>query len=100
MAIVTKRRRVEIIAFERKRVVLQPVPMLCPVCCLSSEMLTVQQAGALAQVKPESIRRWLAHGKAHGVKTPGGQHRICKNSLFHSAANLESSMYMNGEDHD
>jgi excisionase family DNA binding protein len=74
--------------------------MLCPVCYLSSEMLTVQQAGALVQVKPESIRRWLAQGKAHGVKTPGGHYRICKNSLFHSAANLESLMYLNGEDHD
>jgi hypothetical protein len=100
MAIVTKKRRVEIIAFERKRVVLQPVPMFCPVCHLSSEMLTVPQAGALAQVKAESVRRWLAQGKAHGVKTPGGHYRICKNSLFHSAANPESLMYMNREDHD
>jgi hypothetical protein len=35
-------------------------------------MLTIQQAGTLAQVEDESIRRWLAQGKAHGVKTSSG----------------------------
>ena len=76
------KRRVEIIAFERERVVRRPLSTPCPVCLLSSELLTARQAGALAQVRPESIYRWLAQGKAHGVRTPGGQYRICRHSLF------------------
>lgn len=76
------RRRVEIIAFERERIVSRPVATLCPVCHLDSELLTTRQAGAIAQVKSQSIYRWLALGKAHGVKTSGGQYRVCKSSLF------------------
>jgi hypothetical protein len=45
-------------------------------------MLTVRQAGVLAQVRAASIRRWLTRGQAHGVRTSGGHHRICSNSLF------------------
>ncbi|MFL6213879.1 MAG: hypothetical protein ACJ74J_08280 [Blastocatellia bacterium] len=77
-----KRRRVEIIAFERERIVSRPLTMLCPVCNLNSELLTTRQAGAIAQVKSQSIYRWLALGKAHGVRTSGGQYRVCRNSLF------------------
>ncbi|MFL6277130.1 MAG: hypothetical protein ACJ74G_18255 [Blastocatellia bacterium] len=76
------KRRVEIIAFERQRVVMRPVSVTCPVCQLNTELLTTQQAGRLFQVKANSIRRWLVHGKAHGIRTPGGQHRVCKESLF------------------
>jgi hypothetical protein len=54
-------------------------------------MLTVHQAGALAQVGAESISRWLSEGKAHGVKTPDGQDRVCKYSLFRPAADPGSS---------
>jgi hypothetical protein len=45
-------------------------------------MMTTRQAGALAQIKAQSVRRWLARGQAHGVRTSGGQHRVCRNSLF------------------
>jgi hypothetical protein len=76
------KRRVEIIAFERQRMVIRPALMNCPVCRINTELLTTRQAGALAQVKAQSIRRWIASGKAHGVKTPGGHHRICSSSLF------------------
>ena len=54
----------------------------CPICRINTEMVTTRQAGLLFQVKPTSIRRWIAQGTAHGVKTPGGQHRVCKESLF------------------
>ena len=78
-----KRRRVEIVAFEQERIVIRrPLSVRCPVCQLSSEMLTVRQAGALAQVKARSIRRWLMRGQAHGVRTCGGHFRVCRNSLF------------------
>jgi hypothetical protein len=76
------KRRVEIVAFERRRVIRQPVAIACPVCLSDTVMLTTRQAGALAQVGTQSVRRWLAAGRAHGVKTAGGQHRICRNSLF------------------
>jgi hypothetical protein len=76
------KRRIEVVAFERQRLIRKPLPMLCPFCHTSSEFLTARQAGALAQVTPKSIYRWLASGKAHGVKTAGGGQRICRQSLF------------------
>jgi excisionase family DNA binding protein len=76
------KRRIEIIAFERERIIKKPAQMLCPICHLSSEFLTVRQASALTQVTRKSIYRWLASGKAHGVKTAGGGQRICRHSLF------------------
>lgn len=82
MAMMTKR-RIEVVAFERERIVRRVVPIYCTVCQLNTELLTTRQAGMFVQVKPQSIYRWLAQGKAHGVKTPGGQYRICKYSLFH-----------------
>lgn len=77
------KRKIEIVAFERERIVRRAVPIYCTVCQLNTELLTTRQAGAIAQVRPPSIYRWLAQGKAHGVRTSGGQYRICKNSLFH-----------------
>ena len=76
------KRRVEIIAFERQRVVMRPVSVTCPVCQLNTELLTTRQAGMIFQVKATSIRRWLEQGQAHGIRTPGGQHRVCRKSLF------------------
>jgi excisionase family DNA binding protein len=56
--------------------------MPCPVCRCAGEWLTVAQAAALVQVKTRSIRRWLVEGKAHGLRTAGGQRRVCRHSLF------------------
>jgi hypothetical protein len=77
-----KRRRVEIIAFERERIVRQPGFVHCPICGISTEMLTTRQAARLTQTRPQSIRRWLARGQAHGLRTVGGAHRVCRDSLF------------------
>ena len=95
MVAMIKRRRIEILAFERERVVARPVLMVCPVCHLSGELLTPRQAGALAQVMPTSIRRWLRQGKAHGVRTAGGGYRVCRHSLFRPSqhSNLEGVAY-------
>jgi hypothetical protein len=76
------KRRIEIIAFERERVTIRPASLTCPVCLVNTEVLTTRQAGTILQVKANSIRRWLVQGKAHGFRTPGGQHRVCKRSLF------------------
>lgn len=78
----TIRKRIEIIAIERERVVVRAAMTACPVCRFDTELLTTEQAGALAKVKAQSIRRWLAQGKAHGVRTVGGHYLICRNSLF------------------
>jgi excisionase family DNA binding protein len=77
------KRRIEILAFERERIVQYSAAtrLPCPICS-HSDWLTTAQAAALARVKTQSIYRWLAAGKAHGVRTPGGQHRVCRNSLF------------------
>ncbi|MBI3653509.1 MAG: hypothetical protein HY231_20965 [Acidobacteria bacterium] len=76
------KRRLEIVAFERERITASPAQMPCPVCQQRGEFLTPEQAGALAQVKAQTIYRWLAQGKSHGVRTAGGGHRVCRNSLF------------------
>ena len=76
------KRRIEIQAFERERIVRRTVAVRCPVCLRESEMLTAKQAAMLLQVSTKSIYRWLAEEKAHGVRTPGGCHRICRESLF------------------
>ena len=76
------KRRIEIIAIEQTRIIGGNGQSFCPICQQFADLLTTTQAAAIAQVKTESIRRWLVSGKAHGTKTVGGQHRICRNSLF------------------
>ncbi len=71
--------------FERERVAGRPVAMRCRVCQLDAEWLTTAQAARLAQVKDSTVRHWLATGKAHGIRTAGGRHRVCRNSLFAAA---------------
>lgn len=78
---VMAKKKVEIVTFERQRIIARPA-LVCPVCGLASELLTPRQAAAIIQIKPRSIYRWLAEGKAHGIRTPGGQYRVCRNSLF------------------
>jgi hypothetical protein len=79
------RRRIEIVAFERERILSHSVVTHCPVCRSHSELLTLDQAAALAQVEVRSILDWLAGGKMHGPTTPNGQQRVCKNSLLRFA---------------
>jgi excisionase family DNA binding protein len=75
-------RRIQLVAFEKTRVVRRSVIANCPICFSSDGFVTSAQAAALLQVGEPSIRRWLSQGKAHGFKTPGGQYRICRKSLF------------------
>jgi excisionase family DNA binding protein len=93
--VATIRKRIEIIAIERERVVVRAAMTACPVCRFDTELLTTEQAGALAKVKAQSIRRWLAQGKAHGVRTVGGHYLICRNSLF-VVVGFSSSTATNG----
>jgi hypothetical protein len=69
--------------------------MTCPVCQTSTEFLTTRQAGTLFQVRATSIRRWIVQGKAHGIRTPGGQHRVCKNSLWINQLDSTTSLRQN-----
>jgi hypothetical protein len=76
------RRRIEITAFERERIVSHGILTHCPICRAHSELLTPAQAAALAQTDVQSIRGWLAGGRMHGATTPDGDARICRNSLL------------------
>ena len=76
------RRRIEITAFEQERIVSHAVLTHCPVCHSHSELLTLAQAAALAQVELHHIDRWLADGRMHSATTPDGDHRVCRNSLL------------------
>lgn len=79
-----KRRRVEIVSFERERFVLSSGSMPCPICHTPTELLTIEQAGALVQLGSPEIADWLLNGLAHGIETVGGQWRVCRDSLFKS----------------
>jgi excisionase family DNA binding protein len=82
------RRRIQIQAFERTRLIRHTAVVGCPFCFSTEGLLTSAQAARLLQVGEPSIRRWLAQGKAHGFKTPGGQYRICRSSLFQNEQSL------------
>lgn len=76
------RRRIEITAFEHERILVHGILTHCPVCRAHSELLTLSQAAALAQVELQRIDSWLADGRMHSAATPDGEHRICRNSLL------------------
>ena len=76
------KRKIEIIAIEQTRIVGGNGQTYCSFCKEFAEFLTTVQAARVARIKTESIRRWVSSGKAHGIKTIGGQHRVCCNSLF------------------
>jgi excisionase family DNA binding protein len=38
--------------------------------------LTVSQAAAELAVHPATIRRWIADGRLHAIRLPGGTYRI------------------------
>jgi len=76
----TKRRRIEIVASER--ITVRFGSLVCPVCLTDTQLLTIDQSTELLQVQAQSIHEWLNNGSVHGVKTPAGEQRICKTSLF------------------
>jgi len=76
------RRKVEIVLFETERVIEHPAITECPICLTQTELLTPIQAAALIQVEPRFIEQWVAEGASHGITTPGGDQRVCRNSLW------------------
>ena len=83
-------RRIQIVAFERTRVVKRSTSVAgCPMCLSSDGLVTSAEAATLLKVGEPSIRRWLSKGRIHGFKTPGGQYRICHKSLFQQGANFD-----------
>jgi hypothetical protein len=82
----TKKKRVEITFFEHERIVRATITAHCPLCRISVEMLTLQEAGDLARVDLEQINQWVVQGRAHVVRTSSGGERVCRNSLFPEAA--------------
>ncbi len=76
------KRKIEIVAVERVRIIGGSGQSFCPVCQNFAEFLTTMQAAAIARVRTEAVRCWLIKGIAHGTKTVGGRHRVCRNSLF------------------
>jgi len=77
-----RRKRTEVVAFETERIIVAQAATICPVCSLYSELLTRTQACALLQVSSDDLSGWLTQGKIHGIKTPGGDDRLCRKSLF------------------
>jgi hypothetical protein len=76
------KRKIEMVAVERIRIRGTRGQIFCPVCQKFADFLTTAQAAEVAGVRAQSVRRWLVNGKAHGIKTVGGRHRVCRCSLF------------------
>ena len=53
----------------------------CPGCAGPSEMLTPDEAAALAGVSPRVINEWAEAARLHSVETSDGALLICLNSL-------------------
>lgn len=82
MAALIKRRRIETLAFKYQSIAANQSSIFCLVYQLHSHLLTASQTCKFAQVKPQSIYRWLIYGKVDSMKTAGDGHHICLNSLF------------------
>jgi excisionase family DNA binding protein len=79
------------VAFERTRVGKRSAGIAdCPICLSSEGLVTSAEAAELLKVGESSIRRWLSQGRAHGLKTPGGQYRICRKSLIKTVPSSRS----------
>ena len=66
---------------ERERIVTCGFSFTCPVCGSAAQLLTLEQAAQLLQVKTACIRDWITLGKLHGIETPGGEPRVCNRSF-------------------
>jgi hypothetical protein len=75
-------RRVEIVVVEKERILMRATIASCPICQAHTELLTVDEAVAIARVECASIHRWLDKGSMHGATMPNGEFRICRNSLL------------------
>ena len=76
------RRRIQIVAFEKERIIQRRLATHCPICETQTELLTVNQAAELVQVESQVIHGWLQGGQTHSATTPDGEHRICRNSIL------------------
>jgi excisionase family DNA binding protein len=76
------RRKIRIIAFQRERIVARTPAPGCTICHNETEWFTTAQAADSLQVNASTIRRWLAQEKVHGIRTAGGQFRVCRHSLY------------------
>jgi predicted site-specific integrase-resolvase len=47
-----------------------------PLAAPAPRMLTRAEVGAIFRVGPKALAGWVAAGKLHGVKTPGGHWRF------------------------
>lgn len=91
------RRKIQIVAIERTRIIERAENVICPVCFSNEGLVTSGQAATLFQVGAPSIRRWVAQGQAHGFKTPGGRFRICRVSLLLRSANESTASHDKNE---
>lgn len=57
--------------------------MYDPKILLQKMKLRVDEAAALLEVHPDTVRRWIDDGKLTGVRTAGGHRRV------HTASILE-----------
>src|SRR5215510_11557633 len=49
----------------------------------SGQLLTSSEVGAILQVNPSTIKKWVTDGRISAFRTPGGHYRIRASDLVH-----------------
>ena len=87
-----KRRRIEIISFSERTVVIRrqvaPTAAWCDLCLAESRMITPDEAARVARVTPREIYQWVEARRVHFIEEPEGTLLLCLGSL---AANMETA---------
>ena len=54
----------------------------CPQCAAEEDMIAVENTGAISNLDPRALERWLTSGALHRTNAPDGSSVICLNSLL------------------
>src|SRR5262249_14545549 len=80
------------ITVETERVVIinrrEALRRWCPACGKLAEMVSPEEAAALAQASSRPVYRWVESEKVHYAEPADGLLRICANSLNRAASTL------------
>lgn len=77
-----KKRRLEITFFEQERIIARKLIAYCQICRITTDMLTLEEAGSFVGLNVETVCMRLAEGSLHARTLSNGEYRVCKNSLF------------------
>lgn len=54
----------------------------CPQCAAAGDMIAVENTGAISNLDPRALERWLTSGQLHRTNARDGSSVVCLNSLL------------------